>query len=451
MNGMGELLRTVIRVEHDVFDVRQRGREVAVALGLTGPDVIRLASALSEVGRRMHARLGPVTVVFAVASGSEPELEVTATAPDAPGADAVSADVGAVRQLVDTWRVDRADGLVVVRMTRRLPVTAPPLTPGRLAELAARLAWVADARDRPPPKPVPDTPARLDELRRVNAELAEANERATALYRQLSEELAETNRGVVALYAELDQRSAELREANEAKSRFLANISHELRAPVTAILGLVRLLRDPRSDPLTDDQREQLALLEGSADDLLALVSELLDLVKAESGRLEPRWSTVDLPGLFGALRGTMRSIAARPDGARPEVEVVVEEPPSVPVLRTDEAMLTRVLRNLMTNAIKFTEHGEVRLAAHLAGGDRIAFTVSDTGIGIAPVDHERIFEEFYQVSNPAQAKVTGTGLGLPYARRLVTLLGGALTLTSEVGRGSTFTVTLPLVPEDRS
>jgi len=118
---------------------------------------------------------------------------------------------------------------------------------------------------------------------------------------------------VVALYAELDQRSA------------------ELRAPVTAVLGLVRLLRDPGSDPLTADQAEQLALLEGSAADLLGLVNELLDLAKAESGRLEPRWGTVNLSGLFGVLRGTMRSIS------RSEVGVVVEEPDGLPPLRSDE------------------------------------------------------------------------------------------------------------------
>jgi len=111
--------------------------------------------------------------------------------------------------------------------------------------------------------------------------------------------------------------------------------------------------------------------------------------------------------------------------------------------------MLTQVLRNLMTNAIKFTFDGEVRLAARPAGADRMAFTVSDTGIGIPPADHERIFEEFYQVPGAAQADVTGTGLGLPYARRLVSLLGGELTLTSAVGEGSTFTAVLPLAPPE--
>jgi signal transduction histidine kinase len=284
---------------------------------------------------------------------------------------------------------------------------------------------------------------RNDELSRRVAELEEANRTALARYGQLSQELEETNRGVVALYAELDERSAQLREASEAKSRFLANVSHELRAPVTAIMGLARLLTDPGSDPLTTEQRQQVDLLSDSARDLLALVNELLDLAKAESGRLEPRWSEVALPAFFGQLRGTLRALITRPD-----VTLLVDEPAEVPVLVTDEWMLAQVLRNLLTNALKFTEHGEVRLSA--VPGDEpgtVRLEVADTGIGIAPEDQERVFEEFYQVPGAQQAKMRGTGLGLPYARRLTTVLGGVLTLRSRPGRGSVFSVTLPSNP----
>jgi signal transduction histidine kinase len=245
---------------------------------------------------------------------------------------------------------------------------------------------------------------------------------------------------VVALYAELDQKSAQLRDASEAKSRFLANVSHELRAPVTAILGLLRLITDARSEPLTDEQRTQLGLIGDSARDMLARVNELLDLAKAESGRLEPSPADVDLHAVFGALRGTMRSLVSRPG-----LEVVVEEPDGLPALHTDEVMLTQVLRNLMTNGIKFTPRGEVRLSGRYAGGETVDLVVSDTGIGIPPEEHQRVFEEFYQIRGAAQAGVAGTGLGLPYARRLTALLGGELSVDSTVGAGSTFIVTLPL------
>jgi signal transduction histidine kinase len=282
--------------------------------------------------------------------------------------------------------------------------------------------------------------AQRDDLARLNAELEETNRGVMALYHQLSDELEETNRGVVALYNELDEKSVQLRAASEAKSRFLANVSHELRAPVTAIIGLGRLLSDDSSDPLTPEQERQVELIRGSAADLLSLVNDLLDLAKAEAGRLEPNWSDVDLKAVFGQLRGTLRPLATRP-----EVEFVVEEP-AVARLRSDEVLLAQVLRNLLTNAIKFTAEGSVRLSA-VAAGSEVELTVADTGAGIPPELHERIFEEFYQVPGSYALSGKGTGLGLPYARRLVGILGGALRVTSEPGVGSTFTVSLPVSP----
>jgi signal transduction histidine kinase len=261
-----------------------------------------------------------------------------------------------------------------------------------------------------------------------------------ALYHQLSDELEETNRGVVALYAELDEKSVQLGAASEAKSRFLANVSHELRAPVTAIIGLARLLGDPASEPLSTEQQRQVELIGNSAGDLLTLVNDLLDLAKAEAGRVEPEWSEVDLRALFGQLRGTLRPLATRP-----EVAFVVEEP-SVPTVRTDEVLLTRVLRNLLTNAIKFTAAGEIRLAVRRVAED-VEFTVADTGTGIPAELHERIFEEFYQVPGRPALSGKGTGLGLPYARRLVGILGGGMRVESAPGEGSTFTVRLPASP----
>ena len=258
-----------------------------------------------------------------------------------------------------------------------------------------------------------------------------------ALYHQLSDELEETNRGVVALYNELDEKSVQLRAASEAKSRFLANVSHELRAPVTAIIGLGRLLSDGSSDPLTAEQGRQVELIRGSATDLLSLVNDLLDLAKAEAGRLEPNWADVDLKAVFGQLRGTMRPLATRP-----EVEFVVEEP-AMTRLRSDEVLLAQILRNLLTNAIKFTAAGSVRLSAAKVGGE-IELTVADTGPGIPSELQERIFEEFYQVPGSHALSGRGTGLGLPYARRLVGILGGALRVASTPGEGSVFTVRLP-------
>jgi signal transduction histidine kinase len=148
----------------------------------------------------------------------------------------------------------------------------------------------------------------------------------------------------------------------------------------------------------------------------------------------------VDLRAVFGQLRGTLRPLATRPG-----VDFVVDEP-SVTTLRTDQVLLAQVLRNLLTNALKFTARGSVRLSVRAAGSD-VEFTVEDTGTGIPADQHERIFEEFYQVPGSKALSGKGTGLGLPYARRLVGILGGALRVSSSPGEGSTFTVSLPAGP----
>ncbi|NES26155.1 sensor histidine kinase [Micromonospora terminaliae] len=447
-DGPDPLLQMALRVEHDIFLVRQRGREVAAAVGLEHQDQVRLATALSEVARDLLRAVDGADVTFTVVLDTHTGQRVLrvdlAPVRPLPGG-RYEPQSGAVARLVDMLGVATHEGDTVVRMSRRIPATASPLTPERLAQLRAELATSAPgtaldelaAQNAQLIAALDEVRSHRDELEVLNSELQETNRGVMALYNQLTEELEETNRGVVALYAELDEKSAQLRAASESKSRFLANVSHELRAPVTAVIGLARLLADSASDPLTGEQARQVGLIRSSAADLLGLVNELLDLAKAESGRLEPNWAEVDLRGLFGQLRGTLRALATRP-----EVELVVEEPPAPVTLRSDEVLLAQVLRNLLHNGLKFTERGEVRLRAERRG-DLWALSVTDTGAGIPPELHERIFEEFYQV--PGATRVGGTGLGLPYARRLVTLLGGTLELASQPGRGSTFTVVLPV------
>ncbi|NHT19132.1 response regulator [Cellulomonas sp. IC4_254] len=254
------------------------------------------------------------------------------------------------------------------------------------------------------------------------------------MYTQLSDELEETNSGVVALYAELDERGRQLAAANDAKTRFLRSVSHELRAPVNSILGLASLLADGDLDA---DQRVQVGYLDASARALLGMVNELLDLARAESGRQHVRRVRVDLPAMLAELAGTVRPLL------RPEVELRVEVTADL-VLHTDPELLERVLRNLLTNAVKFTESGAVTLrAGRAADGRTVVIAVEDTGLGIAREHLDEVFEEFFQVPNRLQPSVKGTGLGLPYARRVAEALGGSLEVASEVGEGSTFTLTL--------
>ncbi|TCB94412.1 sensor histidine kinase [Micromonospora zingiberis] len=440
------LLRMALRVEQDIFVVRQRGREVAAAVGLEHQDQVRIATALSEVARDLLRAVGGADVAFGITATPDGRCHLRVDLdPVGPLVDGrYEPQSGAVARLVDTLSVVAVAGDTVVRMSRRIPVTAQALTAERLEQLRAQVGQSVPGtveeelatQNSQLIAALDEVRSQRDELARLNEELEQTNRGVLALYHQLTDELEETNRGVVALYAELDEKSAQLRSASESKTRFLANVSHELRAPVTAIIGLARLLTDSASDPLTLEQERQVGLIRSSASDLLSLVNELLDLAKAESGRIEPNWTDVDLRAVFGQLRGTLRALRTAS-----EVELVVEEPPAPATVRTDEVLLAQVLRNLLHNGLKFTSRGEVRLRAQ-RDGDGWKLLVSDTGSGIPAELHERVFEEFYQAPGPA--RVGGTGLGLPYARRLVTLLGGTLELSSVPGQGSTFTVSLP-------
>ncbi|MGH3205498.1 MAG: hybrid sensor histidine kinase/response regulator, partial [Streptosporangiaceae bacterium] len=285
-----------------------------------------------------------------------------------------------------------------------------------------------------------DLQQQKDQLVLLNSELAETNRGVMALYGELSSELEQTNRGVVALYAELDEKSERLRVASESKDRFWANVSHELRTPLNSIIGLARLLAEPNPEtpdgaPADPERLYQVDLIKSSAGTLLSLVNDLLDVAKAEAGRLRTDPAQVDLHALFGRLRGL-----ARPMAEGKPIEVVVDDQGAPEALLTDEVALTSILRNLLSNGIKYTDRGEVRLSARVVG-PRLELTVADTGIGIPGGMYEHVFEEFYQVPGVRRG---GTGLGLPYARRLARILGGDLVLSSEPGAGTSVVLDLP-------
>jgi signal transduction histidine kinase len=245
---------------------------------------------------------------------------------------------------------------------------------------------------------------------------------------------------VLALYAELDERAVYLERANDLKTRFLSDLNHEIRTPLNAVRNVARLLLDGYEGPLTDRHRRAIEMMRQSTDTLSDLVNDWLDLAKIEAGRTEGRVDVFTAEDLWGALRGVFRPIET--DDA---VSLTFEPVPALPLLQTDEAKVAQILRNFVSNALKFTERGEVRVSARQGADDTTVFTVTDTGIGIAPEHLERVFEEFAQVDSPVQRRVKGTGLGLPLSRRLARLLGGEVTVDSEVGRGSTFALVLPI------
>jgi signal transduction histidine kinase len=266
-------------------------------------------------------------------------------------------------------------------------------------------------------------------------ELAQSRRDAEAL----RAELEETNRGVLALYAELDAQADQLRKATDLKSRFLAYMSHEFRTPLNAMRSVAQLLADEVDGSLTPEQHKQVRFIMSNATEFAEMVDDLLDFAKVEAGRVEisPGW--FEMVDLFSALRGMFKPILTNPD-----VALVFEEPQGIPALYTDDRKLSQILRNFVSNALKFTPRGEVRVSAVAAADGGVTFAVSDTGIGIDPRHHHAIFHDFSQVDSPVQKRLRGTGLGLSLSMKLAELLGGQVSFTSELGMGSMFSVRIP-------
>lgn len=427
--------------EQDVVTARQRAAHISQLLGFDAAEQTRVGTAVSEIVRNAvrYGRGGRVE--FALDEQARPQRLIVRVEDSGPGiarlADVLSGvyrsptglgiGIAGARRLMDRFAIesDRAGTRVVLEKR---------LTPRHEAVTEAGAREIAEAVARKEPGTLLEEVQRqnqallqtLDELQRKQEELA-----------HLNHELEDTNRGVLALYAELDEKADHLRRADELKSRFLSNMTHEFRTPVNSIIGLADLMvSDRRKDgrPL----EPEVVYIRQAASQLSDLVNDLLDLAKVEAGKTVVRAAEFRVADLFGALRGMLRPLFLNES-----VALIFEEADSLPPVYTDEAKLSQILRNLISNALKFTERGEIRIAARLADG-LLSFSVADTGIGIAPADQARIFDEFAQVEHRIQRNLKGTGLGLPLSRRLAQLLGGGLSVQSEPGVGSIFTVTVP-------
>jgi signal transduction histidine kinase/DNA-binding response OmpR family regulator len=437
---MPTLLSLALHHEQDVVTARQRAGQIAALLGFDQSEQTRIATAVSEIVRNAFRYTGSGVVDYAVEGETTPQLFVMTVADRGRGIanleevlagryqSTTGMGIGLVgaRRLMDGFHIHSAPTGTTVVLKKLLPRRAPLADRMRLAQIARDLA----AR-----KPV----GLVEEVQRQNQELlralAELNRRQEELVR-LNRELEDTNRGVVALYAELDEKAEHLRRADELKSRFLSNMTHEFRTPVNSILALTTLL-EQGSQP-----EPELKYLRKAAEQLSELVNDLLDLAKVEAGKIEVRPTEFEVSNLFGALRGMLRPMLVNQS-----VTLVFDEPDGLPMMRTDEGKVSQILRNFISNALKYTERGHVRISAQLdSAREEVVFSVADTGIGIAPEDQQRIFDEFSQIENPMQRKFKGTGLGLPLSKRLTELLGGRLWVESQAGVGSTFSAAIPIV-----
>jgi signal transduction histidine kinase len=438
------LLTTIIQSEGDVVVARQRAKQIAALLGFDGQNQTQIATAVSEIARNAFNYAGGGAVRYFVNSQDGMfMIQVTDQGPGIADLDAVLAGlytsktgmgVGILgaRRLMDGFAIESTRGQgTVVTLSKQLPA-------GRSFSRHS-LAQVADELIRQTPDGLPH------ELHSQNRELMQTLtelQRRQEELEQLNRELEDTNRGVLALYTELDERAERLRRADEVKSRFLSNMSHEFRTPLNSIIALTRLLLSRADGELEGEQERQVTYIRKAAENLSEMVNDLLDLAKVEAGKISVHVEPFDIANLFSALRGMMRPLLTNP-----AVILHFNEAEGLPDLSTDEGKVSQILRNLIANALKFTEDGSVTVSAELSDDSKaIVFKVADTGIGIEPENQERIFQEFGQLDSPIQRRVKGTGLGLPLSRRLAELLGGSLTVESTPGVGSTFCATIPIV-----
>jgi len=436
MTKSQRILSVGLDSDQDVVLVRQRARQVSALLGFSQQDQVRIGTAVSEVARgASHQGPGGRALFQLRENEGRQHLEVLVSGGQAragePEAESLrELAIITAHRLMDACEVDPGEaGATTVTVRKALP-RHEHVTGARLAEIGARLA------DTPVSNPVHELQLQNQELLATLAELRERQDDLLSLTR----ELEDTNRGIVALYAEIEDKAERLRRADEMKSRFLSNTSHELRTPLSSIRALAQLLLDRMDGDLTDEQERQVKFIANAANDLSELVNDLLDLAKIEAGRVETHVEPVVVENLFRALKGMLRPLV---DEAR--VELIFEPSGIEEPFYSDEGKISQILRNFISNALKFTEQGSVLVfAAHDPEADTIAFAVADTGIGISPDNLQLIFEEFSQIEHPLQRRSKGTGLGLPLCRKLADLLGGRVDVSSTLGVGSTFTLTLP-------
>lgn len=439
------ILTALVHSETDVVAVRQRAKQIAHLCGFGKQDQVRIATSVSELARNVINYAGGGKIYFSVEGDTAPQILTVVIDDKGPGipnleqilaGDYVSPTgmgmgiIGA-RRLADRFDVKTGATGTQITIRKIFPRLAPVITAVSSAKVFAKLtAMPADIT-------VTEVIQQNQELLSAFAELKARQDDLTLLTR----ELEDTNRGMVALYAELDEKAGHLRRADQMKSRFLSNMSHEFRTPLSSIRALAKLLLERVDGELSVEQEKQVTFILQAASGLNELVNDLLDIAKIEAGKVDVRPVPFEVGDLFGALRGMLRPLLISES-----LTLTFISPETPLALFTDEAKVSQILRNFISNALKFTEEGEITVSASvIPEKNQVTFTVADTGIGIRAEDLQVVFEEFSQVESPQQRKVKGTGLGLPLCRNLARLLHGDVAVTSIPGVGSTFSVTLPM------
>ncbi len=430
-----------VRREADIVKVRERVRGLAREMGFDPTTQIKITTAVSELTRNIYeyAKSGAITLAVAERGAAATGIQITAR-DDGPGIEearlraitrgtyrspsGLGVGLAGTRRLMDEFDIQSKPGEGTrVTVVKWLPTAEAVEVRERLDALRASVA-------------VEEDDSAIEELARQNRDLvqilSELEEKREQL-EQVNRQLAESNR-------ELNEANEKLRELSDMKEEFLALTTHDLRSPLTVISGVINFFTSGRLGDMTPEQKNMVAMMERNTQSLIELVNDLLDASKLESGTLRLEVTAVELAPLVAELRETMLPMAK-------EKEIALEEhvAADLPAVSADRAKLRRVLVNLLSNAVKFTpKGGRIEVNAERDGDRAVRVSVTDTGVGIPPEDIARLFDKFEQARSRATRSEKGTGLGLYITRQLVELHGGQINVESEVGRGSTFSFTIP-------
>lgn len=439
--GKSRRIATILlREEVDVVTCRQSAKRIAAWLELSSLEQIRFATAVSELARNIYQYVGEGAFHFDLAENAvgllgglcfeavdqgqgigeiERILDGSYVSPTGMGI-----GLRGAQRLMDDFEIQTSSAGTRIRARKHIHPPRPLPRDAALREFRQQL------QDEGAADPYHELQVQGTELLLTSAELQSREAELEAINR----ELENTNKGVVALYSELEKASEEVREASESKSRFFANMTHEIRTPINIVENISKLLLSGIDGPLNAEQYKQVSFISQAAAELSGLVNELLALSAADSGRIALAPGRFRLSEFVEQVRQFVGVLA----GNYPGIEWEVQGAPYDVELETDRHRLFQILRNLISNAFKYTPEGRVCVRTYLPDQDEVEFLVEDTGIGIAAEYHERVFEEFLRVRTPGR-NVQGTGLGLPLARRLAQLLRGEISLDSAPGRGSRF------------
>ncbi|WP_263143425.1 ATP-binding protein [Pseudomonas sp. RIT-PI-AD] len=435
-----------IATELDVVRCRQQAKQIAAWLGLGKLDQIRIATCVSELARNIYQYAAQGRFDFYLNRNAKGELngfgfeardqgkgiENVQAILDGSYVSTTGMGIGlrGAQRLMDEFTLESSERGTRIHAVRHFPARpfpdpeeinafrqqvdrADPLDPYQVMQAQNKELLVASS-----------------ELRHKQQELEDTNL-----------ELENTNKGVVALYSELEKTAQELKEAGEAKSRFFSNMTHEFRTPINIIENISKLLLSGVDGSLNDEQNKQVRFISDAAIELSNLVNELLELAEVQSGRMTIQPEAFGLCAFMEKLEAFTSALSLR----YPLVDYQVDRPAEDIVIHSDQNRLFQILRNLISNAFKYTPRGRVKVKCYHTDANTLEFMVADTGIGISAENQRRVFDEFYRIKSSGLRNIEGTGLGLSLAQKVATLLKGELDLSSREGVGSKFYLRLPL------